>query len=78
MCVTFLASVPSDSDTIQISTEGKGGINETALPTRFCQCCSAFVRFIICTFHVTLKTDSIYNQNTRLKTTQQDDLQGPI
>lgn len=29
MCVTFLASVPSDSDTIQISTEGKGGINET-------------------------------------------------
>lgn len=75
---TFPASVPSDSDISQISTEGKGGIKETvdSLPL-FLSSYLASVCFIIvhlCNFKNGFQT----NRNKRSKTTEQDELQGPF
>lgn len=74
----FPASVSSDSDTSQNKHRGKGGTNETLdsltlFPPELFGICLLY----ICTFHVTLKTDSIHTKIKQVGITEEDDPQIP-
>ena len=76
MRVTFPASVLSDSDTSQISREGKGGINGTVDPIPISIGAILLLPTLYLYSSYNFKNRFHLQQKKSLKTTKQDDLQG--